>query len=169
MKRRFLGLSGALVVSAFGCGTLEHLGDPPLIVNPDASAPDASDGSDASAPDVSAPEASAPDASTPRFSLVAPGALTIAPGDSLAVAIALVANAPLPNVTITATGLPSQVTADPLVIAAGSTNATLTLRAAAKAPAFHGTITVNGTASTASATAPIPLDVRGRSGTLDAS
>ncbi len=158
-----------LFVEVAGCGALEDLGSPPVVVSLDGGR---GEGLDASIPDAAASDApGAIDAQAAAFSLATDVAeVTVIRGASAQVALRVVpASGSVGAVTVTVTGLPAGTTADPLVIPSGATSGYLTLRASASATeTVSAALSIAGV-SRAAAASPLslPLVVRGASGTLD--
>ncbi|HJZ85548.1 MAG TPA: hypothetical protein VKN99_10275, partial [Polyangia bacterium] len=102
---------------------------------------------------------------------LAPGSVQVQQGQSATVSVNLTLMGGFAQpVTITATGLPTGVTADPLMIAAGMTTGQLTLHAAATAAQGGPTmVTVTGSAGSLSHNAQLGVLVSGAPGSLDLS
>jgi uncharacterized delta-60 repeat protein len=101
---------------------------------------------------------------------LSPPSLTLLQGASGTVALNVTRQAGFDEpVTVTGTDLPGGVTFDPLVIPAGATTGTLTVRAAAGAAQGSSAPTVTGTAGGLVRTAALALLVRGPAGSLDTS
>lgn len=110
-------------------------------------------------------------ASKGSFTLAAPGEVEIVAGGTATLDVTASRGGAAEDIVLTVFGLPSGVTASPATIAAGQTQATITLTAAGSATqGASGKVSVTGTtASAATASAATAVFVRGAPGTLDTS
>jgi uncharacterized delta-60 repeat protein len=173
------GVACALLAAAAGCGqvlgiepgVLTDAGAPEPEPNPDAVAPNPvpDAGNDASLPPHDAGvEAAAPLAD---FAVTLDAArVDVVRGATASIAVSIRPQGANPTgpITVTASNLPTGVTADPLPLAAGITNGTLTLRAATTAPIDVGaTLLVSAASARYTHTAAAALVVRDAPGALD--